>query len=553
MAKPVILAVDDDPQVLRAVERDLRRRYARDYRVLRADSGESALDTLGKLKLRGDPVALFLVDQRMPRMTGVQFLEEAIERYPEAKRALLTAYSDTEAAIRAINEVGLDYYLQKPWDPPDQNLYPNLDDMLDDWRADYRPPFEGIKVVGDRWSPESHRTRDFLARNRVPYRWLDVEGSREAGEILALADNGAPKLPLVVYEDGSYAEAPENLEIAEKIGLRTRAEQKFYDLVIVGGGPSGLAAAVYGASEGLKTVLVEREAPGGQAGTSSRIENYLGFPTGISGGLLARYAADQARRFGAEILTPQEVAGVRVEDRYRIVTLADGSELTGDVLLISTGVSYRTLDVPGVERLTGNGVYYGAAITEALSCKDDDVFIVGGANSAGQAAIYLSGYARGVTLLVRGDSLGKGMSQYLVDEIAEKPNIRVRLNSGVARADGEKSLETVTIKDAGTGEEETLPAAGLFIFIGAQPGTDWLAGVVKRDDRGFILAGPDLSRNGERPKGWGLDRDPYLLETSVPGIFVAGDVRHGSVKRVASGVGEGSIAVQFVHRYLSKV
>src|ERR671910_3584761 len=513
MGKPVILAVDDDPQVLRAVERDLRRRYAREYRVLRADSGASALDALGKLKLRGDPVALFLVDQRMPRMTGVEFLEKAVELFPEAKRDLLTAYADTDAAIRAINEVGLDYYLQKPWDPPEEHLYPILDDQLEEWISGFRPPFEGLRVVGNRWSSDSHRLRDFLARNRVSYRWLDVEGSDEARRILEQLDHGAFKLPVVVLEDGSHIEAPDNREVAEKIGLKTRAERPFYDLIIVGAGPAGLAAAVYGASEGLRTVLIEREVPGGQAGTSSKIENYLGFHSGIAGGELSRRAVAQAKRFGVEILTPQEVRSVRVEDRYRVVTLADGTELSGDVLLIATGVSYRKLDVPGVERLAGAGVYYGAAITEALSCKDDDVFIVGGANSAGQAAIYLSGFARGVTLLVRGDSLEKGMSQYLVDEIAENRNIRVRLNSGVARADGEKSLETVTIKDAGTGEEETLPAAGLFIFIGAQPGTDWLAGVVKRDERGFILAGPDLSRNGERPKGWSLDRDPYLLET----------------------------------------
>src|SRR5829696_144162 len=553
MAKPVILAVDDDPQVLRAVERDLRRRYARDYRVLRADSGESALDTLGKLKLRGDPVALFLVDQRMPRMTGVEFLEEAIERFPDAKRALLTAYSDTEAAIRAINEVGLDYYLQKPWDPPDQNLYPNLDDMLGDWRADYRPPFEGIRVVGDRWSPDSHRTRDFLARNRVPYRWFDVEGSKEAGEILQNIDHSAPGLPLVVYEDGTYAEAPENREIAEKIGLQTRAEQEFYDLVIVGGGPSGLAAAVYGASEGLKTVLVEREAPGGQAGTSSRIENYLGFPKGLSGGDLARRAVDQARRFEVEILTPQEVAEVRVEDPYRIVRLGDGTELSCHALMVTTGVSYRRLDVPGLEKLTGAGIYYGAAMTEALSCKNEDVYIVGGANSAGQAAVYFANHARKVVILCRSDDLGKGMSRYLVDQIEETENIEVRLNSSVVVVEGVDHLEKITINNSGTGEEETIDARSLFIFIGAAPKTDWLDDVVERDERGFILSGPDLMRNGARPKGWTLDRDPYLLETSVPGIFVAGDVRHGSVKRVASGVGEGSVAIQFVHRYLSQV
>ena len=553
MVKPVILAVDDDPQVLRAVERDLRRRYAREYRVLRADSGESALDTLGKLKLRGDPVALFLVDQRMPKMTGVEFLEEAIERFPDAKRALLTAYSDTEAAIRAINEVGLDYYLQKPWDPPDQNLYPSLDELLSDWRADYRPPFEGLRVVGDRWSPESHRTRDFLARNRVPYKWMDIEGSEEAREVVASADHGAPKLPLVVYEDGSYDEAPANLEIADKIGLQTRAEQQFYDLVIVGGGPSGLAAAVYGASEGLNTVLIEREAPGGQAGTSSRIENYLGFPAGLSGGDLARRAVDQARRFEVEILTPQEVGGVRVEDPYRIVTLTDGTEISCYALIVTTGVSYRKLDVPGADALTGRGVYYGAAQTEAFSCRDEDVYIVGGANSAGQAAMFFSGQARKVSLLCRSDNLRKSMSEYLVKQIEDRDNIDVLLNSSISAVEGEEHLEKVSILNSGTDESETVPANSLFIFIGAAPKTGWLDGFVERDGRGFILSGPDVMRDGKRPKGWRPDRDPFLLETSVPGIFVAGDVRYGSIKRCASAVGEGSIAVQFVHQYLTEV
>ena len=553
MGKPVILTVDDDPQVLRAVERDLRRKYAREYRVLRADSGESALDTLGKLKLRGDPVALFLVDQRMPRMTGVEFLEKAVELFPEAKRDLLTAYADTDAAIRAINEVGLDYYLQKPWDPPEEHLYPILDDQLEEWISGFRPPFEGLRVVGNRWSSDSHRLRDFLARNRVSYRWLDVEGSDEARRILEQLDYGAPKLPVIVFEDGSHIEAPDNRDVAAKIGLKTHAERPFYDLIIVGAGPAGLAAAVYGASEGLRTVLIEREVPGGQAGTSSKIENYLGFHSGIAGGELSRRAVAQAKRFGVEILTPQEVRSVRVEDRYRVVTLADGTELSGDVLLIATGVSYRKLDVPGVERLTGAGVYYGAAITEALSCRDDDVYVIGGANSAGQAAMYLSQYARSVTLLVRSDSLERSMSRYLIDEIEARDNIHVRLNSGVARVNGEQNLETVTIRETTSGKVDTVPAAGLFIFIGALPGTDWLDGIVKRDERGFILSGPDLMQDGKRPQGWRLDRDPYLLETNVPGMFVAGDVRHGSVKRVASGVGEGSIAVQFIHHYLSEV
>ncbi len=553
MAKPVLFTVDDDPEVLRAVERDLRRRYAREYRVLRADSGQSALNTLGKLKLRNDAVALFLVDQRMPRMTGVDFLDEALVTFPEAKRVLLTAYADTDAAIRAINEVGVDYYLLKPWDPPEENLYPVLDDLLDDWRADYRPPFEGVRVVGDRWSSRSHATKDFLARNRVPYQWLDVEASEEARQLVAEADHSEPKLPLVVFPDGTYLEAPENLEVAERIGLKTRAERPFYDLIIIGGGPAGLAAAVYGASEGLKTVLIEREAPGGQAGTSSRIENYLGFPKGLSGGDLARRAVDQARRFEVEILTPQQVSEVRVEDPYRIVRLADGTELGCHALMVTTGVSYRRLDVPGAQKLTGSGVYYGAAMTEALSCKDEDVYIVGGANSAGQAAVYFARHARRVVIVCRSDDLGKAMSRYLVDQIEETENIDVRLNSNVVAVEGEDHLERVTVKNAVTGEEETAPARSMFVFIGAAPKTAWLDGVVERDERGFILSGPDLMRNGKRPKGWGLDRDPYLLETSVPGIFVAGDVRHGSVKRVASGVGEGSVAIQFVHRYLSQV
>ena len=556
--KPVLFAIDDDPEVLRAVERDLRRRYARGrngdgYRVLRANSADSALDTLGQLKLRGDTVALFLVDQRMPRTTGVEFLEETRDLYPEAKKVLLTAYADTDAAIKAINDIGLDYYLQKPWDPPEENLYPVLDDLLGDWRSHYRPPFEGIRVVGNRWSPGSHAIKDFLARNRVPYQWQDVEVSEEAWQLVSQADGGEPRLPLVVFPDGTYLEAPENVEVAEKVGLRIRAERPFYDLIIVGGGPSGLAAAVYGASEGLKTVLIEREAPGGQAGTSSRIENYLGFPAGLSGADLSQRAVAQARRFEVEILTPQEVAEVRVEDPYRVVRLADGTEISCHALLITTGVSYRKLEVPGVKRLAGAGVYYGAAMTEALSCKDEDVYIVGGANSAGQAATYFSQHARKVVILCRSGDLRKGMSEYLVKQIEDTPNIEVRVNSGVAAAFGEDHLERLTIKNSKTGDEETASARSLFIFIGAAPKTEWLDGVVERDERGFILSGPDLIRDGKRPKNWTEDRDPYLLETSVPGIFVAGDVRYGSVKRVASGVGEGSIAVQFIHRYLAKV
>ncbi len=555
MAKPVIFAVDDDPQVARAVERDLRRRYAREYRVLRAESGEAALDTLEKLEERGDPVALFLVDQRMPKMTGVEFLEKAIERFPEARRALLTAYSDTDAAIRAINEVGLDYYLQKPWDPPEENLYPVLDDLLAQWRAGYRPPFEGIRLFGHRWSPDSFELRDFLGRNQIPYQWVDVEAddAPSRSKTPPGVDLDGKRLPLVVLADGTELQEPDTTELADRIGLQTRAEKPFYDLIIVGAGPAGLATAVYGASEGLRTVLVEREAPGGQAGTSSRIENYLGFPSGLSGGDLARRAVTQARRFGVEILTPQEVTGVRVEDPYRVVELADGTELSCHALVISTGVSYRKLEAPGVERLSGSGVYYGATVSEASSCGGEDVFIIGGANSAGQAAVYFARFASSVTMLVRGDSLGKGMSQYLVEQIEAVENIHVRPNTTVSRVDGDESLQSVTMADSASGEEEELFGTSMFIFIGAEPKTDWLDGVVERDEKGFILAGPSVGSNGSRPEGWRPERDPYLLETSVPGIFVAGDVVHGSTKRIAFGVGGGAIAVQLVHQYLREV
>ncbi|MGF1480903.1 MAG: FAD-dependent oxidoreductase [Cyanophyceae cyanobacterium] len=553
MAKPAILTVDDDPEVLQAVARDLRRQYGDRFRIIRANSGSSALAAIQELKLRNEAVSLFLVDQRMPQMSGVEFVEQAAPLFPEAKRVLLTAYADTEAAIRAINSARLDYYLLKPWDPPEEQLYPVLDDLLDDWLAVYRPAFEGIRVVGDRWSPCSHQAKDFLARNHIPYQWLDVE-QEEGQQLLEWATNDhKPQLPLVLFPDGKRLERPSNLEIAEKIGLQTQAECPFYDLVIIGGGPAGLAAAVYGASEGLTTVMIEREAPGGQAGSSSRIENYLGFPVGLSGGDLARRAVTQARRFGVEILTPQEAKEIRVEEPYRIITLADGSEISSHAVLIATGVYWRRLNVPGCEELTGRGVYYGAAKTEAVACSNEDVYLVGGANSAGQAAMYFSQYARQVTMLVRGDSLTKSMSQYLIDQIEATDNITVQTNSEVVEAKGDTSLEAITILRNDTREKETVAANSLFIFIGAKPETDWLDGVVERDKRGFILAGPDTKRQRDRSRGWHLEREPFLLETSVPGIFVAGDVRHNSVKRVASGVGEGSIAIMFVHQYLSEV
>jgi len=554
MAKPIILTVDDDPEVLQAVARDLRQQYGSRFRIVRADSGQSAIEATQQLKLRNESVALFLVDQRMPRMSGVEFLEQALPIFPTAKRALLTAYADTDAAIRAINSTQIDYYLLKPWDPPEERLYPVLDDLLEDWLASFRPPFEGIRVVGNRWSPQSHQVKDFLARNQIPYQWLDIELEPEANKLVEYAEtNDQQQLPLVLFPDGSRLIRPSNLEIAERIGLKTQAERPFYDLVIVGGGPAGLAAAVYGASEGLTTVMIEREAPGGQAGSSSRIENYLGFPVGLSGGDLARRAVTQARRFGVEILSPQEVTRVRVEDPYRIVTLTDGSDISCHVLLVATGVSYRRLMVPGIEQLSGAGVYYGAAQTEAIACAGEDIYVIGGANSAGQAAMYFSKYARRVVMLVRGESLITSMSQYLIDQIKLTDNIEVRTSSQVVEVKGDTQLKALTIKDIKTGMRETVDATSLFIFIGASPRTDWLDGVVERDRNGFILTGPDVMHNNKRPRGWTLDRDPFLLETNVPGIFAAGDVRYGSVKRVASGVGEGAIAVQFVHRYLSKV
>jgi thioredoxin reductase (NADPH) len=552
MAKPVLLTVDDDPEVLRAIERDLRRHYGSRFRVLRADSGPTALDLLQQLTARNAPVALLLVDQRMPHMTGVDFLAQARELHPDAKRVLLTAYADTDAAIRAINQVQIQYYLLKPWDPPEQQLYPMLDDLLDDWLAAYRPPFEGIRVVGTRWAPASFAVRDFLGRHQVPFRWLDVETSAEGRRLAAPA--GEPlALPLVLCPDGSWLEAPAPAAIAEQLGLRTHAEKPFYDLVVVGGGPAGLAAAVYGASEGLCTALVEREAPGGQAGQSSRIENYLGFPSGLSGADLTRRAVAQASRFGAEILTPVEATGIRIEGSYRLIQLADGTEVTSHALLIAAGVSYRKLDVPGCDQLKGAGVYYGAAMTEASSTKGDDVYVVGGANSAGQAALFFARHARTVTILVRGAGLAASMSQYLIDEIERTANVVVRPRTQVVEVFGPEHLEAIAIADGATGTVERVPASTLFVFIGAQPRTEWLADVVERDEYGFILTGPDLLREGKRPKGWPLDRDPYLLESSVPGVFAAGDVRHGSAKRVASGVGEGSVAISFVHQYLSNV
>lgn len=549
MAKPIILAVDDDISVLEAVVQDLRRQYGAVYRILRAGSGQAALDTCGELQKRGDAVALFLSDQRMPGMSGVDFLEKAQVLYPTAKRALLTAYADTEAAIRAINTAKIHYYLTKPWDPPEERLYPVLDDLLESWKDGYRPPFEGLKVVGPRWSLQDHQVRDFLTRNQIPYVWLDPDRNDEAVRLLEQYGVSDRKLPAVLFPDGTSLTQPGMTELAAKIGLRTQAERDFYDLVIVGAGPAGLAGAVYGASEGLKTLVIEPEAPGGQAGSSSRIENYLGFPSGLSGADLARRAYIQGTRFGAEFLT-QRAVGIRSENHYHFVQLQDGREVSCRVCLLAVGVNYRRLDIPGLERLTGAGVYYGANLAEAVSCRDEDVFIIGGANSAGQAAMHFAKYARSVTMLVRSSSLEKSMSKYLIDQIAGSSNITVETHAEVVEAMGGQRLECLKIK--GAKDEFIRPASGLFIFIGAAPHTEWLPEGIMKDPRGFVLSGPDLMVEGRMPRIWKEDRSPYLLETSVPGVFVAGDIRHGSVKRAASAVGEGSIAVQFIHQYLAQ-
>jgi thioredoxin reductase (NADPH) len=550
MSKPVIWTVDDDPDVLRAVERDLRRHYGDRYRVISADSGVSALEATKQLKLRNEPVALFLVDQRMPRMSGVEFLEKAIELYPDAKRALLTAYADTDAAIRAINNAHIDHYLMKPWDPPEERLYGVVDDMLDDWQASYRPEFQGVRVIGHQWSPHSTEIRDFLGRNFVPHRWLNVEADEDAKQLLETTGVECSSLPIVVFPDGSFLSNPPVAEVARKLGLKTKAEFPFYDLVVVGAGPSGLAAAVYGAADGLHTLLIEREAPGGQAGRSSRIENYLGFPTGLSGNDLARRAVAQARRFGVEILAPQEVCGVRVEGPTRMLKLSDGGEVGCRAVLIASGIAFRKLDVPGLERLTGAGVYYYAPMSEAFSYRDGNIYIVGGANSAGQAAMYFSKFARQVTMLVRGKALSDSMSQYLEDQIAATKNIEVRLNTSVIAVEGADRCETITIQNNQTRATEKVSASALLIYAGAVPHTDWLAGVVERDGQGYVISGQHLMLEGKRPAGWTSDRDPFYLETSVPGIFVAGDVRHRSAKGVTSGVGEGAMAVKLVHQYL---
>ena len=550
-ARTVIMTVDDDPGVSRAVARDLRRRYGESYRIVRAESGESALEALRELKLRGDLVAVILADYRMPQINGIEFLEQALDVYPGARRVLLTAYADTNAAIDAINVVDLDHYLLKPWDPPEEKLYPVLDDLLEAWRCSDFRPVPSTKVVGHRWSARSSDVREFLARNQVPYRWYSAE-EPEGRRLLTAAGQDGQRLPLVITPDGDPMVEPEAPELAARVGLATTPAEDFYDLVVIGGGPAGLGAAVYGASEGLRTVLVERSATGGQAGQSSRIENYLGFPDGVSGAQLTDRARRQAAKFGAEILTAREVSGLEVNGAARTVRFSDGSAVAAHSVILATGVSYRQLEAPGCNDLTGCGVFYGSALTEASSCQGHDVYIVGGANSAGQAAMYLSRGAKSVTLLVRGPDLSASMSYYLIQQISEAPNISVRARTVVESAHGSDHLEQLTLRDVDTGRTELVDAQWVFVFIGAAPLTDWLDGTVLRDEHGFILAGPDLTADGRPPAGWELDRPPYHLETNIPGVFVAGDARAESAKRVASAVGEGAMAVMLVHRYLEQ-
>ncbi len=552
MAKPAIIAVDDDRAVLNAVDRDLRQKYGRDYRILKADSGAAALDALRQLQERGDVAALFVVDQRMPQMTGIQFLEQASALFPDARKVLLTAYADTEVAIQAINRVGLDYYLMKPWDPPEDNLYPVLDDLLDEWKANVRLPFEGIRVVGAQWSPQSHEVKDFLARHLIAYQFLDVDRDAQARAMVQANSEGLLRLPTVFLQDGTVLVEPSILDLAEKIGMQTRAGEPLYDIVIVGGGPAGLAASVYGASEGQRVLLVERGVPGGQAGNSPKIENYLGFPSGLSGMELARRAVTQARRFGVEILAAQEAVKVRVQDPHRVVMLSDGSEVTARAVLLATGAKFRRLEAKGVQELTGAGVYYGAAYTEAMYYQDQPVFVVGGANSAGQGAMFLSRFASKVTMLIRRDT--QWSSQYLRDAQSANPKIERLFNVEVLEVRGNPGkLEEIVIKDNQTGEVKTLPGAAMFIFIGAVPNSDLVKDLALCDDKGFILTGRDLIKDGQRPPGWTVDRDPLILETSVPGIFAAGDVRLGTNHRVASATGEGGIAIAAIQEYLKTI
>jgi thioredoxin reductase (NADPH) len=553
MTLPIIFAIDDDQQVLRALSRDLRSKYREQYRLLSTASVREALDALKDLKNKGETIALFVADQRMPEMDGVSFLDEAMDFFPQAKKVLLTAYSDTEAAIKAINEVKLDYYFMKPWDPPEERLYPVLDDLLDEWQSQYKPDTKGIKVIGYQFSPKSHNIKEFLAGNLVPYQWWDVEKNEEAADLLQLNDIQLHDLPVVFFEDGTFFKTPSPRDIAAKVGLTPTLKNEMYDVVIIGAGPAGLAASVYGASEGLKTLLIERHAPGGQAGTSSRIENYLGFPSGLSGSELTRRAVTQATRFGTEFLSQHDVKQISQKDGYKKILLDDNNEVNTRAVIIATGVEYRKLETKGIEDFTGAGIYYGAAMTEAASCKDKQAYIIGGGNSAGQAAMYLSKFAKNVYILIRKEDLSATMSAYLIDQIAGMPNIQVLGNTEVREARGNDRLECLVLENVKTGETQTCPADVLYIFIGSKPGTEWIGTTVLKNSKGFIETGRELKGYEDFKKFWKLNRDPYLLETSAHGIFAAGDVRAGAMNRVASAVGEGSMSISFVHKYLAEV
>lgn len=553
MKLPFIVIIDDDIQVLRAIKRDVLNKFRKEYKVLATESANEALEAVKELKLKNETVALFLSDQRMSEMEGTVFLEKAMTFFPDAKKALLTAYSDIEAAIKAINTLKLDYYLLKPWNPPDEKLYPVITELLDDWQNNFIPEFEGIKIIGYQWSPFSHRIKDFLTGNLIPYKWFDMELNKESLELIDKHKIQPDELPVVLFEDGSFLKSPAEIEIAKKIGLRSTASEELYDVVIIGAGPAGLAAAVYGGTEGLKTLMIEKRAPGGQAGTSSRIENYLGFPSGLSGADLTRRAMTQASRFGVELLSPCEVIDITMKDNYKILSLSNGPEIKTHTVIISTGVDYKTLDVNGINELTGAGVYYGSTTAEAHSCKDKNVFIVGGGNSAGQAAMYLSGIAKKIFIVIRKSFLDSTMSRYLIDQINKTNNISVITNSVIINAAGNNKLECITLENVETGQQQTSEAGALFVFIGARPVTDWIKLNIVKDSKGFIETGRDLLKSGNFEKIWKLERDPYLLETCVPGIFSAGDVRAGAMNRVASAVGEGAIAIKFVHEYLAEI
>jgi thioredoxin reductase (NADPH) len=552
MKKPIIFLIDDDPAVLKAVTRDIRSEYRSNYKILATESAKEGLEALVDLKNKGETIALFISDQKMPEMLGVEFLEKAKKLFPNSKRILLTAYSDTDAAIKAINDVQLDYYLMKPWDPPEEKLYPVINDQLDDWQSNFRPEFEGIKIVGFQWSPKSHHIKDFLSGNLIPYLWLDIESSDKAEELVSINKIDRKDLPVVFFEDGTFLSNPSLAEIGNKSGMNVQARQTMYDVTIVGAGPAGLASAVYGGSEGLNTLLIEKRAPGGQAGTSSRIENYLGFPNGLSGADLSRRAITQATRFGIEFLSPQEVANIEVKDNYKILTLLDGSKINTKSVIITTGVDYRKHPAERIDDFTGAGIYYGAATTEAHACKNEDVYMVGGGNSAGQAAMYLSQFARRVFVVVRKPDLSSSMSQYLIDQINGTENIEVLPFTEVKAVNGEERLSEIKLEDVRNKETRNVPAAALFIFIGAKPITDWLQLSLIKDQRGFLETGNSLMKHENFKKVWKLEREPFLLETCVPGIFAAGDVRAGAMNRVASAVGEGSMAIKFVHEYLAE-